>query len=176
MKFIEPSIRKVYNTDLLLLQEISKNTFRETFTEFNSEENMTRYLNTSFSLENLSKQMDNLNSEFYFAIHEENIVGYLKINTGNAQTEIKEEIGMEIERIYVLKEYHGMRVGQSLFEKAMQLAEEKKVEYVWLGVWENNKRAIAFYSKNGFQVFDRHLFQLGDDVQTDYMMKKRLDQ
>ena len=69
----------------------------------------------------------------------------------------------------------GKKVGQLLYEKAMAIAGELAVNYVWLGVWEKNARAIRFYSKNGFEPFDKHIFKLGDDVQTDIMMKKPLD-
>ena len=68
-----------------------------------------------------------------------------------------------------------MKVGQILFEKAVKVANERKANYVWLGVWEENKRAINFYEKNGFVVFGKHDFKLGDDVQTDLMMKLNLN-
>ena len=101
-------------------------------------------------------------------------MGYLKLNFGDSQTELKDQKALEIERIYVLKEFHGKKVGQLLFEKALKIAEEKKVDYVWLGVWEENLRAINFYKKNGFEEFDKHIFKLGNDEQTDIMMKLKL--
>jgi ribosomal protein S18 acetylase RimI-like enzyme len=70
-----------------------------------------------------------------------------------------------------LKEFHGRNVGQLLYEKAIKIAKARKVNYVWLGVWENNKRAINFYKKNNFIEFDKHIFKLGDELQTDIMMK-----
>ncbi|PZQ78157.1 MAG: GNAT family N-acetyltransferase, partial [Flavobacterium johnsoniae] len=76
--------------------------------------------------------------------------------------------------IYVLKEFHGKKVGQLLYEKAIQIAKETKSDYVWLGVWEENHRALAFYKKNGFVEFDKHIFRLGNDEQTDIMMKLQL--
>ncbi len=81
---------------------------------------------------------------------------------------------LEIERIYVLQEFHGQRVGQVLYEKAIELAQERGLDYIWLGVWEKNARALRFYEKNGFEPFDRHIFKLGDDEQTDIMVKKVL--
>jgi len=63
-------------------------------------------------------------------------------------------------------------VGQRLYEEAMWLAKELGMRYVWLGVWEENPRAIRFYAKNGFVAFDKHIFRLGDDEQTDILMKK----
>jgi ribosomal protein S18 acetylase RimI-like enzyme len=84
---------------------------------------------------------------------------------------LQDEGALEIERIYVLKDFHGKSVGQVLYNKAIDIAKEKKTKYVWLGVWEENPRAISFYKKNGFVEFDKHIFILGDDEQTDIMMK-----
>ena len=102
------------------------------------------------------------------------MIGYLKINVGQAQTELKDEQALEIERIYVLQQYHGKKVGQLLFEKAIAMAHQMSKSYVWLGVWEENRRALQFYKKNGFIEFDQHIFKLGDDEQTDIMMKLQL--
>ena len=168
------NIRQASEEDIKELQEISKKTFVETFSVHNTEENMASYLRDSFSLEKLKREISNPDSSFYFAEDGGKVIGYLKTNQGNAQTELKHDKGLEIERIYVLAAYHGKKVGQILFEKAMEIAIERNVAYVWLGVWENNKRAIAFYGKNGFVPFDKHLFKLGDDVQTDIMMKRKI--
>ncbi|MEP6931970.1 MAG: GNAT family N-acetyltransferase, partial [Flavobacterium sp.] len=99
---------------------------------------------------------------------------YLKLNFGASQTELKDSKALEIERIYVPKEYHGQKVGQVLYEKAILVAKQKDVDYVWLGVWEENHRALSFYKKNGFVEFDKHIFRLGNDEQTDIMMKLKL--
>jgi len=160
--------------DLAVLQQIGRETFYESFSSVNTEENMTQYLAEAYSLEKLTDELNNPNSSFYFAVVNDKIIGYLKINFGDSQTELKLENALEIERIYVLQEFHGKRIGQLLFEKAMELAHQKKADYVWLGVWEENPRAISFYKKNGFVEFDKHIFKLGDDEQTDIMMKLQL--
>lgn len=156
------------------LQKIGKQTFFETFADSNSAEDMQKYLEESFALEKLENELKNPNSEFYFAKDNEKVVGYLKVNFGDSQTELKDNSALEIERIYVLKDYHGKKVGQKLYEKAIEIAKEKAMEYVWLGVWEENHRAIKFYQKNGFEAFDKHIFVLGNDEQTDIMMKLKL--
>jgi ribosomal protein S18 acetylase RimI-like enzyme len=160
--------------EITQLQEIGKQTFFETFAESNSEENMQKYLEEGFTIEKLTSELTNPNSEFFFASLDNQIIGYLKINFGEAQTELKDSKTLEIERIYVAKEFHGKSVGQLLYDKAIQIANQKKVDYVWLGVWEENPRAISFYKKNGFVEFDKHIFKLGDDEQTDIMMKLEL--
>ena len=164
-------ILKVELQDLEQLQEIARKTFFETFSELNSEENMTKYLAEGFSNEKLSTELRKKNSSFYFVKIEDEIIGYLKLNIGSAQNEMSDQNSLEIERIYVLKEFHGKKVGQLLYNQAIQIAKEKGVSFVWLGVWEENKRAIHFYEKNGFTAFDKHIFLLGEDAQTDILMK-----
>ena len=168
-------IKKGNIQDVEKLKKIGKLTFAETFSSDNSEENMKEYLENEFSTEKLKAELTDQNAEFYFAELDEKTIGYLKVNIGESQTEIKIKNALEIERIYVLKEFHGKKVGQILYEKALELAKEKDVENVWLGVWEQNPRAIRFYEKNGFVPFDKHIFKLGDDKQTDIMMKLELN-
>jgi ribosomal protein S18 acetylase RimI-like enzyme len=164
-------ITRVLLSDLKQLQIIGRQTFLETFSEGNSEENMKKYLEEGFAEEKLLSELQDPNAEFYFATSEGNVVGYLKLNFGDSQTELKDKTALEIERIYVLKDFYGKSVGQMLYKKALEIAQMKKVSYVWLGVWEENPRAISFYKKNGFVEFDKHIFKLGDDEQTDIMMK-----
>lgn len=167
-------IIKVGIEDIPRLQDVGRQTFYETFSSNNADEDMKKYLDESFSDERLTAEINNDNSEFYFAALNDNIIGYLKLNTAQAQTEIKDDNALEIERIYVLKEFHGKNVGKVLYDKAIEVAGHKNVDYVWLGVWEENFRAIRFYEKNGFEMFDKHIFRLGNDEQTDIMMKLKL--
>jgi len=167
-------IKKVTLDDVDQLQEIARRTFSETFSSVNTEENMAKYLDEGFSKAKLAAELNNEGSEFYFAISDNHVIGYLKLNIGQAQTELQDHNALEIERIYVLQAYHGKKVGQMLYEKAIQVAEQQSVHYVWLGVWEENPRAVRFYTKNGFVEFDKHIFKLGDDEQTDIMMRKEL--
>ncbi len=168
------SIAKAELQDIEKLQKIGRQTFFETFSESNSEENMRKYLNEGFSIEKLTTELTDTNAEFYFAVFDEEVIGYLKLNFGDSQTELKDNKALEIERIYVSKEFHGKSVGQLLYDKVIEVAKQKNVNYVWLGVWEENPRAISFYKKNGFVEFDKHIFKLGNDEQIDIMMKLNL--
>ena len=167
-------IKKATLKDVDQLQKIGRQTFSETFAEGNSAENLQKYLEEGFSVEKLTAELNNEDSEFYFAELDQTIIGYLKLNSGEAQTELKDVQALEIERIYVLQEFHGKKVGQLLYEKAMNVAKQKNADYVWLGVWEENPRAIRFYQKNGFIAFDKHIFKFGNEEQTDIMMKLQL--
>lgn len=167
-------IKRITLCDINKLQDISRRTFFETFSESNAKEDMDNYLESSFSSAKLTSELNNPNSEFYFAQLDNNVIGYLKVNYGESQTELKDSKALEIERIYVVKEFHGKNVGQLLYKKAMQVAMNIDAVYIWLGVWEENPKAIRFYKKNGFVEFDKHIFKLGDNEQTDIMMKLRL--
>ena len=167
-------IRKINIDDLEALRNLSIQTFKETFEAVNTEEDMQKYLDENLSIEKLKTELENVNSEFYFAENNGEILGYLKLNFKDAQTEKLEENHFEIERIYVLKAFLGQKLGQILFDKAIEIGREKNLEYVWLGVWEENHRAIRFYGKNGFEIFGKHDFVLGEDVQTDLLMKMKI--
>jgi diamine N-acetyltransferase len=168
-------LSKIELNEIEQLQLISKQTFFETFSDGNTEENMRKYLEEGFTLNKLKEELINPNSIFYFAKLSTIVVGYLKLNFGQAQTELKEKNGLEIERIYVLKDYHGKKIGQLLYNKAFEIAKDMNANYVWLGVWEENKKAIQFYKKNGFVEFDKHIFKLGDDEQTDLLMRVEIE-
>lgn len=161
-------------SDLQELLTLGRQTFFESFAWGNSEENMHHYLDTEFTVEKLKREISDPGSEFYLARSQNKFIGYLKINTGQAQTELKESHGLEVERIYVLKEFQGRQTGQILFDKALARAKEKNREYIWLGVWEKNAKAIRFYEKNGLIPFGTHGFKVGKDEQNDILMKRVL--
>ncbi|TGD56800.1 GNAT family N-acetyltransferase [Flavobacterium humi] len=167
-------ITKATIDDIEILLLISQKTFYDTFADDNSQENMQLYLDQNITHPKLREEISNPYSEFYLAKIDNRTIGYLKVNFGPAQTELKDPKALEIERIYVTKDYFGQNIGQSLYNKAIAIAKEHQLLYIWLGVWEENKRAIGFYTKNGFVAFDKHTFVMGNDKQTDIMMKLEL--
>lgn len=168
-------INKASAEDVEIVQSLGRQTFSETFAENNTEEAMKKYLEESFNTEKIKSELNNPDSLFYIAWEEDNPVGYLKVNSGKAQTELQDETSLEIERIYVKKSHHGKKVGQLLYNQALETVKQLGKSYLWLGVWEKNLRALQFYRKNGFVEFDKHIFRLGEEEQTDLMMKKVLD-
>ncbi len=172
---IEISIEKVDISAVLSLQELAIKTFSETFSDENSDENMKQYIKKSLALEQLESELSNAKSEFYFAKYNLEIIGYVKINFEEAQTEMFDIEAIELERIYVMRSFLSKKVGQQLFEFVKKIAVQSQKKYVWLGVWEHNLKAIDFYKKNGFEVFDSHVFTLGNENQTDLMMKLELN-
>ncbi|WON92339.1 GNAT family N-acetyltransferase [Sphingobacterium sp. UGAL515B_05] len=144
------AITQVKLTDIDLLQQIGKATFIQTFSDTNTEENMKTYLAEGFSKEKLLSELCDNESEFYFAVLKNDVIGYLKVNTGQAQTEQQCPQALEIERIYVLQEFQGRKVGQLLFEKALALAQIKAASFIWLGVWEKKLAGNQFLSEKWF--------------------------
>lgn len=175
MEPVQVKIVPVTGKDLHSLQELSRSTFLATFAPDNNDRDMALYLEEHLSEQRLAAELDTEGSEFYFAMDGGNPAGYLKINTGRAQTELKGDESLEIERIYVAEAYQGSGIGQQLMAFALAVAKAKTKSFVWLGVWEHNAKAIRFYRKQGFEVFDRHIFHLGNDEQTDVMMKLVLE-
>lgn len=166
------NIRKAGTVELEILQELGRTTFYETYAQSNTESNMQQYLENNFSRVKLSEELTNPDSEFFIAWKDAAAVGYLKVNRGPAQTELKEEGSLEIERIYVLSVYQGKKIGQLLFKHALEVAGKLGKSSVWLGVWEKNPKAIMFYEKNGFVAFGTHIFKMGEDEHTDIMMRR----
>lgn len=168
------TIKKCTIEDLELLQEISIETFRDTFKDQNSPENMKAYLDRAFNLAQLEKELSNGSSEFHFVYFNGEVAGYLKVNTDEAQSEKMGKESLEIERVYISKEHHKRGLGKCLIDKATEIAIERNKERIWLGVWEKNENAVAFYEKMGFIQTGSHSFYMGDEEQTDFIMTKTL--
>ena len=131
---------------------------------------MEAYMNHAFDRGRLLSELCNHQSEFYLAKEGARVIGYLKVNVKEAQTEFKGDNSLEIERIYIDNGHQGKSNGTLLLQIARQIAVASNIEYIWLGVWEKNPDAIRFYERNGFKVFSEHEFQMGDEVQIDKLM------
>lgn len=167
-------IKKCNREDLEILQEISLETFNDTFKDQNSPENMKAYLEKALNLIQLEKELSNTLSEFFFVYVHNEVAGYLKINTNDAQSEEMGDESLEIERIYIKNQFQKHGLGKYMLNLAMDMAREQNKKKIWLGVWEKNKNAIAFYKKMGFVQTGAHAFYMGDEEQTDFIMTKTL--
>lgn len=157
--------------DIEKIKYISEKTFYETFSNENTKEDMENYSKENFSYGQVESQIKNNGSRFYIVQNNEEVVAYMKINFDKAQTEIGHDNTLEVQRIYVLQEYKSKSIGKMLMKKAIEIGKNNNLNYIWLGVWEQNINAIKFYEKQGFEKFDTHIFKLGEDEQTDNLMK-----
>ncbi|MER1990232.1 MAG: GNAT family N-acetyltransferase [Solibacillus isronensis] len=160
--------------NLEALQTISRDTFYETFHEQNSEESMTAYLKTAFSAKKLTAELEHKHSLFKLLYVNEELAGYLKVNIDEAQSEQLGPDALEVERIYILSRFQKLGLGKVLINEAIKLANEMNKNKIWLGVWEKNMNAIAFYEKAGFEKTGSHSFFMGEEEQIDFIMTKHL--
>lgn len=168
------SVRTCSLKDIDVLVALAIKTFRDTFDEFNSPQNMIRYINSTFTRKITEHELKQAGTVFFIAFDERRAAGYAKMRTSHPPEGLQSTSALEIERLYIHTHYFGKRVGHLLMQTCIAHARKKGIKTLWLGVWENNGRAIAFYQKNGFEKFGEHTFMLGEDAQTDWLMKKEL--
>ena len=168
------NIKIATESDIDQLCEIGKITFVETYSEQNTPENLRNYLQEKFNEKQISDEIRTPKTIFLLVELENEAVGYAKMRLNLVEN--PDSKSFEIERIYISKNYHGQKYGAMLMQKCIDVAIENNYESLWLGVWEHNPKAIKFYQKWGFETFGEHIFQLGDDAQTDFLMKKTFTQ
>lgn len=161
------SIRPLDTADLRALQKLSVKTFVDTFIDSNTADDLANCIYSLYNTEKLARELTAKHSYFYFVEVEGQVAGYLKLNTRYEQTEGQRDDSLEIERLYILPRFKGLHLGSKLMRFALDLAKEKGKKRVWLGVWEHNEPAKAFYSHWGFKRFSQHTFPVGSDPQTD---------
>ena len=160
--------------DLSELCSFSRDIFFETFKGACSPEDMGAFLAEKYSVDQIRSELQNPASFFFFLYMDSTLVGYIKINEAPAQTDINDIDALELERIYVSKEVQESGLGSYLMEQTVAMAKQNGKKYIWLGVWEKNEKAISFYQKHGFCTTGTHAFVIGNDVQTDYIMRRDL--
>jgi ribosomal protein S18 acetylase RimI-like enzyme len=166
------TIRTCSLQDADVLMSLGIQTFRETFEEVNTRENMKVYLETNFTKARLSNELSEAGAVFFIAEINGEPAGFSKVIASKKPADLDGHSAMEIERIYATKKHIGMGVGKSLMQTCLNHAKKNGHDVLWLGVWEHNIRAIDFYKKWGFEKFSQHVFMLGHDAQTDILMKK----
>ena len=168
------TVRQANIVDLDQLISLASTTFYDTFAAVNKPEDMAMYMESSFHPKQVRSELLDERNVFLIAESEGVAAGYAKVRKAEPPEELADAYSVEIERVYVSREFLGKRVGQALMDACLQLATDWGCDLVWLGVWERNARAIAFYEKYGFETFGQHPFVLGADHQTDRLMKKIL--
>lgn len=171
---MKTKIRPITQTDLPVLQKIARITFKTTFDPYTAPDDMEKFLRESYAIDKLAAELNNPDSRFFFLEVDGETAGYLKVNVGDAQTERFKPNALEVERIYLLPQFQHHGLGNLLLDYAENLAVKEQKDYLWLGVYEKNLPAQSFYQKYGFVQEAAHIFQVGEDSQTDYLLAKRL--
>jgi len=168
------TLKKCGSEDLADLQAIGIETFTDTFAAHNTPEDLQAYLDKAYDPEKLKEELSTAGSTFYFLYDGEELAGYMKFNVDAALTEEMGADSLEVERIYIRPAFKRRGLGKYLIDKAIEIAHAQGKNLIWLGVWEHNANAIAFYEKMGFVRTGSHSFFMGEDEQTDFIMTKKL--
>ncbi len=167
-------IRLAGVADAATIADMSRRTFYDSFAGQNTPEDIAQYMDTQFTREQLMAEVGQPGNIFLLAYMDDQPMGYARLMEHAPPPELGEGPALEVVRIYAEKAAIGKGVGRALMQYALDLAREKDKKWVWLGVWEHNHRAIAFYTKWGFEKCGDHPFVVGSDIQTDWWMRRRL--
>lgn len=168
---MQPTLLKCTPEQAVPLAAIARKTFVDAFEKDNDPEDFKTYMDGAFCKESLLKELENPNVSYYLVYLHQDLAGYFKVNENDAQTDIKDKTALELERIYVLREFQGKKLGEWMLQQVEHLARERGKAYLWLGVWEKNTGAIRFYEKQGFTKFGTHPYYIGKDRQIDWLMR-----
>lgn len=167
-------IREACVDDIPAMRQVAITTYQDTFSHFNTPENLQAYFEQAYSLSSLTKELGEVNTKLFIAFEENKILGFARLRKYD---EVRDWLGdntIELQRLYVLTEAQGKSIGKMLMNHALSYASQKGYDWIWLGVWERNYKAQEFYKKWGFEKFSEHTFWQGDDPQIDWLLKKKL--
>jgi diamine N-acetyltransferase len=168
------TIRELTVADIPALRDLAIKIYRDTFTDQNTPESMEAFLERDYSIESFQKEFAEPGSRYFFISDGTRPAGYLRMRRNTEADHILGSNNIELHRIYIEKDYHGQRVGHELMQLAIDIATQGNYEWLWLGVWEHNPRAQRFYEKWGFEKFSEHIFHMGDEKQTDWLLRKEI--
>lgn len=170
-----PTIRHATPEDAEPLTEMAARIFHDTFAPHNDPADMKAYMDEAFTVERQREEISDAGSTFLLAFVAGELAGYAKLHRGSAPDAAAcERPTIELARLYADGRWHGKGVGAALLERCFEEARNEGFRSMWLGVWERNDRAIAFYRKSGFVECGSHVFRLGSDDQTDLLMVRAL--
>lgn len=173
MKPVMITIRHADVSDAKIIADIGSRSFYDAFAASNTPEDMKNYLAEKFSEQHITEEISDPHADFFIAYSDNSPCGYLKLIKSIPPQLIKDLNTLELQRIYVLKEYYDMKIGKELMQLAVDFALKNGYDSIWLGVWQLNHRAVEFYYRWGFEVFGTRNFRLGNDVKDDYLMLKK---
>ena len=165
------SFKRCDLNDLDCLTNISRTTFIDAFEEDNNPEDFKTYVDAAFSTDEIRKELLDKYSQFYLVYGDEALVAYFKLCENEAQAEDFGDTAIELSRIYVLQAFQGHTLGKHILQKIIDIAKTNEKSMLWLGVWQKNAKAVRFYERYGFAIFDTHSFYIGKDKQTDWLMR-----
>ncbi|MFN3850230.1 MAG: GNAT family N-acetyltransferase [Spirosomataceae bacterium] len=168
------NIRIAKISDAENLRNLTEVTFRDKYTVFNTPENMEMHVQKYFGLDKISSEIEDAQIKYFVVENGQQLIGYAKLAIESKAENLVAKKPVEIQRFYVHQDFQGRKIGQKLMETVIDWAKNNDFDVVWLGAWENNPDALRFYQRLGFEIFGKHTFLLGEDVQNDFTMKKEI--
>ena len=168
------TLRLTAPEDVSALQRIAIDTQVDTFGSFNTEANMKAYLDQAYDQGNLLRELTESGAFNYLAFVGEKLAGFMRLRLSDEVVHLLGQNTIELQRLYVDKGFQGLGVGAAMMKQALEIAKAGRYNWIWLGVWERNFKAQKFYAKWGFERFSEHIFQMGDDPQTDWLLRRRV--
>lgn len=166
------TIRRANEADAALLAELGARTFHDAFAAQNTPENMTAYLTKTFGPEQQRAELADPQNTFFIAEDDGVAIGYAQLRVGEPPACVSGSEAIELVRLYVSAKCQSSGVGGRLMDACLTEARQGGYQTIWLGVWQQNIRAKAFYERWNFAIVGEHIFQLGDDRQMDWLMKR----
>ena len=166
------ALKKCTLNDLFTLKGLSVINYVDTYGQDKTPKSMAKYIDKRFSVEKLSRELINENSLFYFMYIDDMLCGYVKLNKYKAQKDIKAPKSLEIDGVYILKDYQGKGLGKEFLNQIIKIAKNDSKEFIWIGICEKNIKAISFYKRNGFKEIGKHSFKVGEELQSKFIMHK----
>ena len=167
-------IRKAEFQNLDKLLNLATKIFKETFESLNNPEDFKRYMEEAFTKEKFAEEYQEKGSQFFEVMENKTIIGYARLRENHEVDGYLGKNHVELQRIYVDASWQGKGIANQLLKVCEEHAQQANKEWIWLGVWEHNPKAKHFYKKHGYEKFSEHKFMVGNDEQTDWLMKKFL--
>jgi diamine N-acetyltransferase len=153
------------------ISAIGKKTFLNAFGHlFNSSAELFEYLNRTYDVNKLTKSIRKENNIYLLAWHDGEPIGFAKLKRHSLNDLIEPGAQMELQKIYVLKEFQRSGVCSALLKEVQGLARQEWPDYLWLSTYIANEKAIRLYERNGFQKIGRHYFSIGTQTFEFYVM------
>jgi len=168
------TLRLTTPSDIPGLQRLAIDTQVDTFGAYNTEANMQAFLDEAYNVEKMHQELDEPGSHNYLAFVDDELAGFMRLRLSSEVEHLLGKNTIELQRLYVDKKFHRQGVGTALMREAIDLAHAGRYEWIWLGVWERNFKAQEFYTRWGFERFSDHIFQMGEDPQTDWLLKRKV--
>lgn len=168
------NIRQALPADVDAIVSLGQKTFVETYGDTNNKQTVAAYVDKMFNHEKISAELITFGERFFIAYVGDLPVGFTKLSENKKPKGLNGKKKIQLERIYVLKEYQGFKIGTELIEKVLEVVKEEDYKIVWLSVWQKNNKAIQFYQSAGFVIYDTDVFQFGNEVHDDFLMKKEI--